>query len=166
MFKPSKNSKTNFETNNEIIVKMKQLLILTVFTVNSFLVFGQPDETIKEFSFQTGSMIGKKTIIIHEDSVFFETIRRTTPMDTTRIRKELPKSDWINLLNSIADQKFIDLIDLPSPTNLRAVDAASSSTLSITTDKARYDCGFFDNYQSHKKLAALMVLIQEIEKKN
>ena len=143
---------------------MKHALLFAFLIFSSLPIFSQNNEIINEIIFKTGSRGGEKTIIIHPDSAFFETIRRSAPGGTTKSKIKIKKSDWHKLITSISKYKFIDLVNLASPTHLRESDRANFSTISIVTNKSKYDCGAFDDFNPNEKLSKLMKAIQKIEK--
>lgn len=145
---------------------MKHTLLFTFLIFISLSIFGQNNEIITEISFKSGSRGSEKTIIINPDSAFFETIRRISPGSTSKNKVKIKKSDWRKLITSISKYKLTELVNLASPTHLRESDGANSSTITITTDKSKYECGSFDDSNPNEKLSKLMKLIQKIEKMN
>jgi len=145
---------------------MRNIIIVTFFIFSSIRILGQSNETINEFVFSKISKNGRYQIIINSDSAFFEKTTSNPPSGTAKIKIKILKSDWDKLISSISEYKLVDLVNLSSPTDFRSADGASASTISITTNKSKYDCGTFDNYEPNEKLSRLMMTIQEIEKRS
>jgi len=122
-------------------------------------------EKINEFIFSIQSRTSRTVITIVSDSATDETVNRFDPAGSGKRGIKLRKTDWQNLLNSISAYRLSELVNLPSPTNARTYDGANGSTIEIRTNRARYSCGEFDNYNPDEKLKKLLSLIREIDER-
>ncbi|MCG8575749.1 MAG: hypothetical protein MI810_12760 [Flavobacteriales bacterium] len=135
---------------------MKKLLILSLSLL--VLVACKTSEVIK-YEYTSTTMMGKKTLIVTQDSVYTSFTGRGEPTSSARATSA---SEWSSLNKAVEELKLKDVRDLEAPTNKRATDAAPFGKVTLHTKDSIYQSKTFDGYDSHEALKPLMEQIRKI----
>jgi hypothetical protein len=130
---------------------MKNILLLTALLALTGEAISQK-EMIKRFTITVYSRGHRSQTIIQQDS----TVEFRGTGELTISKSVTPKKKWNCMVGSIKEYKLADLVNLPSPSNERARDAASAGEVKINTNLREYQCGTFDWKNPPAKLSALL----------
>lgn len=77
--------------------------------------------------------------------------------------KKIDSGTWKKLLASLKNISLPEISSLAAPSMKRAVDAARTSTITITTNKGESYAHTFDDEDPNERLRPLMTLIHSLE---
>ena len=123
-------------------------------------------EEVNEIQFiseTTSGTMGYVHVTIHADTVYTESQWNLAAADKTIRKRAISTTEWHEICQTLSGYKMNDLVDLPSPTQLRTTGQANKSKIEIRTNHGSYMCGWFDADNPHQKLKKLMAYIALFE---
>lgn len=126
------------------------------------LLWAQSKLDIKEIEFSKIARGYEEHIRVNPDSVhvLIHDVRGEKP--ATNFSRKLEKEEWVKLMDIAKVIKANEIEGLPSPTMMRASDAAMHGTLSLTTANGKSFSHGFDDENPHDSLKPLLQAVRDI----
>lgn len=137
-------------------------MALTLFLLNLFVCFQQPQITYQEFELSKVGRGYSEHIRVTEDSIFVSRESRKQPALTGGFIRKTTREEWSRLVSLAASVKLQDLDKLTSPGLERASDGALHATLTILVKGGKPASHGFDSGRPNEMLQPLYEELSKI----
>lgn len=130
---------------------LKTGLLMLFLTLQMHQMNAQND-TLSSIEFNSMTRGYQENVLLTIDSFSYRRMERN---DSLVFSSAMTKKMWNKLINALPSQKFVEINELPAPTQKRNYDGARHSTLTLNASSDTYSHSF-DDENPNEKLQALM----------